>query len=79
MTRLFGPFLASFAAALLGISTLVLMTGCTKSMTFPSASVMSSYNDSPIQQTAGQFRPIVFVAEVGDKRANSVAGSVGNG
>jgi len=78
MTRLFGPFLASFAAALLGISTLVLMTGCTKSMTFPSASVMSSYNDSPIQQTAGQFRPIVFVAEVGDKRANSVAGSVGN-
>jgi predicted secreted protein len=47
-------------------------------MMFPSAAVMPSYNDSPIQQTAGQFRPIVFMAEVGDNRANSVTGSVGN-
>lgn len=78
MTRFFGPLRASSAAALLGIAIPVLMTGCTKSMMFPSAAVMPSYNDSPIQQTAGQFRPIVFMAEVGDNRANSVTGSVGN-
>lgn len=77
MTRFFGPLRASSAAALVGIAIPVLMTGCTKSMTFPTASVMPSYNDSPIQQTAGQFRPIVFVAEVGDNRPTSVAGAVG--
>ena len=78
MTRYFGPFRASFAATLLGLSIPVLMTGCTKSMTFPSASVMPNYNESPIQLTAGQFRPVVVVAEVQDNRADSVVGSSGN-
>lgn len=78
MTRYFGPFRASFAAALLGIAFPVLMTGCTKVMTFPSASVTPTYNESPIQQTAGQFRPVVFVDQISDSRVDSIAGTVGN-
>jgi hypothetical protein len=78
MTRFSGPFRARLAVALLGMSIPVVMTGCTKAMTFPSASVTPSYNESPIQQTSGQFRPAVVVAPVRDNRPNSVAGSVGN-
>ena len=78
MTRLNGPFRASFAATVLGLSIPVLMTGCSKSMTFPTASIAPSYNESPIQLTAGQFRPVVFVAQVIDDRPSQVAGAVGS-
>jgi hypothetical protein len=77
MSRYSGPFRASFAAALLGVAVPVLMTGCTKVMTFPSASVTPTYNESSIQQTAGQFRPVVVVADVRDGRMDSIAGAVG--
>jgi hypothetical protein len=78
MTRLNGPFRASFAATLLGLSIPILMTGCTKSMTFPTASIAPSYNESPIQLTAGQFRPVVVISEVQDNRPDSFVGSSGN-
>ncbi|NQV26240.1 MAG: hypothetical protein HQ518_17945 [Rhodopirellula sp.] len=78
MTRFFGPFRASFAAALLGLSIPVLVTGCTKSMTFPLTSATPSYNESPIQLTAGQFRPVVFVSQVMDDRQSNIAGAVGS-
>ena len=78
MTRFSGPIRASFAAALLGLSAPALLTGCTKAMTFPMASSTPSYNESPIQQTAGQFRPVVFVSNVQDNRPDFVAGSVGS-
>jgi hypothetical protein len=77
MTRFNGPFRASFAAALLGFSASALLTGCTTAMTFPTASISPSYNESPIQLTAGQFRPLVFVSEVQDNRQSRVAGAVG--
>ena len=78
MTRLNGPFRASFAATVLGLSIPVLMTGCSTAMTFPTASVAPSYNESPIQLTAGEFRPVVFVAQVIDDRPSQVAGAVGS-
>lgn len=78
MTRFFGPLRVSSTAALLGIAIPILMMGCTTSMTFPTASISPSYNESPIQLTAGQFRPVVFVSEVQDNRQSRVAGAVGS-
>lgn len=77
MTRIVGPFRASVAVALSGIAVPALLTGCMKTMTFPSASIAPSFNESPIQQAAGQFRPVVFVSEVHDNRPDLVAGAIG--
>lgn len=78
MTRFFGPFRVCHAAVLLSVTISALVTGCTKPMTFPSASIVPTYNESPIQLTAGQFRPAVFVDQVQDNRPSSEVGSVGN-
>jgi hypothetical protein len=77
MTRFFGPLRVSNAALLCSVAIPIFMTGCVKSMVFPSASVMPSYNESPIQLTAGQFRPVVLVSEIRDTRSDAVAGAVG--
>lgn len=78
MTRLFGSFRANLAAALLGLAAPALLTGCTKAMTFSSTSVVPTYNESAIQLTDGQFKPVVFVSEVRDDRPSGVAGTVGS-
>lgn len=77
MTRFNGPVRASYVAALVTFSASAFLTGCTTSMTFPTASAVPSYNESPIQLTSGQFRPAVVVSEVRDTRSDSVAGAVG--
>lgn len=78
MTRFFGSFRASLATAILGLIGAASLTGCTTAMTFPTASVAPSYNESPIQLTAGEFRPVVFVSQVIDDRPSEVAGAVGS-
>lgn len=77
MTRLVGPLRGNLAVALLGVSIPAFLTGCTKSMTFPTASVAPTYNTPPIHLTNGQFQPVVFVSDVQDNRPDSVAGALG--
>lgn len=78
MPRLSGALKSGLFTVLVGMSVPLMLTGCKHSMIFPSAATTATYNDGPIQQVSGEFRPVIFVSSVQDDRPETKAGKVGS-